>query len=116
MKPSDFKVGQQLYYVPSDRRRGVPIHVVVSKVGNRWVYFNHLHTEFRFSPSDMRVDGGDYSSPGMVYLDKAAHEELVSRNRAWDAVRQCVAGTYTCPRFLTAADLDTLTEMLVDKK
>jgi hypothetical protein len=47
--PKDFAIGQQLWYVPNDRRWRSPRYVTVEKIGRKWVQTNYG----RFDPAEM---------------------------------------------------------------
>lgn len=68
---SKFQVGQVLWYAPYDRRNR-PSVIVVSSVGRKWVKFNR--DSRRFDASTMEVDGGQYSSPGKIWMSREDYE------------------------------------------
>ena len=88
-------VGQELYYVPADRRY---LHqaktVQVKKVGRKWAevdaWLGRVNIETLF------VDGGGYASPGRCWLDKEAWEAEERRRQAWAELRE-IANSYRVP-------------------
>lgn len=94
---SAFSAGQELFFEPvttSLARRDVSptVHpVTVSKVGRAWVTFAHGRQSMRFElePDDdglFYVDGGDYSSPGRVWLTREAHADHLARMKAGETI------------------------------
>ena len=75
-----FKVGQELWCVYNDRRIGQQHTTVVQKVGRKWIELSNSH---RMNAETMRLDGGNYSSPGMCYLSREEFEEIKQKNDAW---------------------------------
>jgi hypothetical protein len=104
-KIKPIEVGQELYYVPRDGRQK-PYSVTVTKVGRKWAETSSRG--LRFGVSDFIVDGGNYSSPGRVYLSEA--DWIVERDRraAWVEFRSKVDRLYSCPEHLTEADINAL--------
>lgn len=74
-----FKVGQKLWFVPSQTRTGSPREVTVEKVGRVWAT---LDNDRRCDASG-RVDGGQYQSPGHCYESRELYELQRSRLTAW---------------------------------
>lgn len=97
--PKDFEVGQVVWYKSNDRhRRGnsptLPYNV--TKVGRKWVTIRQGdkdYTEERFDPSETRFrgmgwpcDGGDFSSPGTVYLREEDLKLEEEQQRLYDEI------------------------------
>lgn len=55
------QVGQQLWYVPNDSRRGEARFVTVTQVGRKWA---QISPTSRISIETLAVDAGRLSSPG----------------------------------------------------
>jgi hypothetical protein len=88
---STYKVGQTLVYVPSEKRRGGPEPVVVTKVARKWVSFKgdgrYAH-ENRFDKDTGEADGAGYSSPGCIYLTMAEYQAKLDLDAAVLALRE----------------------------
>ena len=100
-----YTVGQKLYYASSSRRYSegdnTGYEVVVTKVGTKWVYFKYSKwvsscgKPSRFNPTNGRVDGEGYSSPGIVYASEVEHRQTMLRNKLWGKMREAM--TYNPP-------------------
>jgi hypothetical protein len=79
---TDLKVGQKLWFVPSQGARKCR-WVTVEKIGRKWItigYSNGQNDQFDISKltnGKAALDGGRYSSPGYVYLDQCLHDKEV---------------------------------------
>jgi hypothetical protein len=78
---NDLKVGQKLWFVPSqysgDRYCKF---VTIEKIGRKWVTIQYSNDQFDKSKlinGKAPLDGGRYSSPGYVYLDQNLHDQEV---------------------------------------
>ena len=83
-------VGQKLFYMPNRGygRKVIGYEVEVTKVGRKWAY---IGDRFRFDIESMEVDGGQYVSPGNLYLSEAdciAADEL---DKDWSDLRESLA-------------------------
>ena len=74
-----FEVGQKMWFVRSEKRRGEPREVTVEKSGRVWAT---LSNGMRCDKSGC-VDGGQYNSPGHCYVSREAYEFDQSRLTAW---------------------------------
>ena len=77
---TDLKVGQKLWFVPSQGARKCR-WVTVEKIGRKWITIGYSNGA-RFDRAEMArgkapLDGGRYSSPGYVYLDQYLHDKEV---------------------------------------
>mgnify|MGYP001796638063 FL=1 len=68
--------GQKVYLVYKDNRRD-PMWVEVTKVGRKWAYFPYNR---RFDKNTLFVDGGDFLSPGRVYLEEQDYLDKIRRS------------------------------------
>lgn len=96
----DFKVGQVVCRADEPRRGHScnPRNCEVTKVGRKWVYVSSgrgFGQDSRFDPSDpayckigFPLDGGDWSSPGTIYLEEKHYQELARRSFLDDKVRK----------------------------
>lgn len=98
MRPTDFQVGQVVYFY-NNRTMNLDPHVIV-RIGRKWVtagpegYSERLHE--RFDPATMWADGGKY------YLSKEAYQQSIERSVAWKEFRQIVQLHVTCPPDISA--------------
>ncbi len=88
-----FHVGQVVLVALTGNSRG-PVRLVerkVTKVGRKWVTLEH---DTRFEREGERgkfvLDGGDYSSPGRVYLSLQDYEDEEKLYTAWSLLRNVV--------------------------
>ena len=88
-------VGQKLWCVPS-QRRGSPHEVTVEKVGRKWANIGYRD---RIDIETLRIDGGEYSSPGTCYVSKQAYEDEIKLGQAWEAFRRSI--DYSTPKGIT---------------
>lgn len=76
------EIGQKLYLVYSDSRRGNSREVEVEKVGRKWAELSGYGG--RVSIEDLSIDGGaGYSSPGRCYLSQEDYEGVLLLNKSW---------------------------------
>lgn len=65
---AELKVGQTVIFCPADSRNS-PAEVTVTAIGRRWVKIaNRGYGNARFDKVSFEVDGGEYSSPGRIFL------------------------------------------------
>ena len=77
------QVGQELWYVPADRRNVDQARTVrVEKVGRKWAKLNDYHGQV--SIETMWLDGGKYSPLGKCWLSKEAWEAEIKLNATWN--------------------------------
>ena len=78
---TDLKVGQELWFVPSQYSGyGKCKFVTIEKIGRKWVTIQYSNDQFDKSKlinGKAPLDGGRYSSPGYVYLDQNLHDQEV---------------------------------------
>lgn len=88
---SDFKEGQELVYVPSEKRGSGLDTITVTKVGRKWVSFKTGRGgSNRFDKDTMLVDGGGYASPGKIYPSMAAYQDELDTEEALRELRQAL--------------------------
>jgi hypothetical protein len=77
---TDLKIGQKLWFVPSQGARKCR-WVTVEKIGRKWItigYFNGARFDIsKLTNGKAALDGGRYLSPGYVYLDQCLHDQEV---------------------------------------
>jgi hypothetical protein len=95
-------VGQELWYVPADRRYlGGACAVRVLKVGRKWAEVSS--NLGRIDAQSLWVDGGKYSSPGRCWLSKEAWEAAEALNSAWSEFYRDMYGRHVPPDHVTVA-------------
>lgn len=104
------KVGQKLWMVPRERYLGAPRFVTVTKVGRTWAHID-CHS-YRVGLKSMKIDGGEYTSPGRCYLTKEEHDRELERERVWRELRKLVAEHHTPPEWMTTNDMVELQSLL----
>lgn len=80
------EVGQKLWYVPN---YGHAREVTITTVGRKWATFDALRR--RVDVETLKVDGGNYDSPGRCYQSREEYEEKVALQIAWDTLRRQIA-------------------------
>lgn len=94
--------GQKLYLkysVYSNRSKLPPREVTIEKVGRKWAYL--LDTDYRIDINTLRIDGGNYLSPGRCYLTLAHYENEVLQYRIWNIFRNTIHNRINPPKNLT---------------
>lgn len=99
------QVGQTLWYVNSDRRRGEPCEVRVKKVGRKWAELEPAWIG-RVNIETLWIDGGQYASPGRCYYDREQHAREVRVNELWRDLRNRMP--YSPPTGMTENEIATL--------
>ena len=88
-------VGDTLWFVYNETRRGNPREIVVSKVGRKWIYFDDGRS--RFDLETRRVDAGVYSSSATIYESKEVYDKAVSLRLLWQKFYLEIGGWYRDP-------------------
>ena len=91
----DFKVGDTVFLVYHERRRGPNREVAITKVGRKWIEIND--GQHRFDREALCIDGGVYSSPGRGWLAKGEYEDSVKLSAAWFRLKRFVFDTHNIP-------------------
>ncbi|MBI1620053.1 beta barrel domain-containing protein [Aquamicrobium zhengzhouense] len=99
--PNGWQVGMEVIIVLTERREADVRNGTITKIGRRWITFRHSAgwAENRFDADTMRIDGGQYGSPGRVYPSMAEYEETLERNKLWADLRGRIG--YQPPDHLT---------------
>ena len=81
---AEYKVGQVLWYVPSDRR-DKPRFETITKIGRKWITVRDGWKWIRLDMEDgLRADGGAYNSPGRAYLTEGEYVKELILNQEWN--------------------------------
>lgn len=84
----EFTVGQKLWYVPGSERRGTPHLVTITAVGRKWISLDDGYYRFEKADATMRIDGGNYMSPGRCYRSQEAWQVETALKAAWKKFRE----------------------------
>lgn len=103
-------VGQQLWFVYSDKRRRDPRYVTVAKVGRKYAEVNEMPYKIRLD--DLAADDPNYSSPGQCYLSKEAWEAEDALLEAWRGFLDVVGRHWKPPASVTLADIEQARRLL----
>jgi len=73
--------------------RGKPnlMPLMIEKVGRKWLALKGADGGWRGYKVEIGkdyIDGGNYSSPGVIYKNRAAFEEQEQRRRLWNGLRE----------------------------
>lgn len=112
-------VGQILWFAPNGKRcGGKGFDVEITKIGKKWVYVNLYRSESRFLVGESldkgaKIDGGNYLSPGNVFLSEDAYEsyaqEKNDRNELFTFLQEASLHRYktefTTEQLRQAADI-----------
>ena len=113
--PHNIQVGQELWFVPS--RYGnerSEFGVKVEKVGRIWAEVIRYGRVLRIHLEDLHVDGGNYSSPGRVYLDRAVWDLENKQGELWSAIRKHIYDNQA-PTHVTVEKLEEFLRLIRDK-
>lgn len=79
------KVGDELYFEPSERRSYLSAKMVtVTSVGRKWA---GISNGLRIDKYTLHADPGKYNSPGRCYVDREARLAEVASINAWQRMR-----------------------------
>ena len=102
------KVGDEVYVVYNDIRRGDPFIAKIARVGRKFAYLEWI---YRFDLSNMEIDGKGGASPGRVYKSKSEYEELLKIEANWRSIRDAI-GFYGRPKWATPEAVAELLEVI----
>jgi hypothetical protein len=98
-------VGQQLWFVPSQRRCGSAEYVTVEKIGRKWATISN---GYRIDLETLTADGGQYMSPGACWTTKEEWEAATERHQAWFNFRAAAGVQYQPPDGFTTEEINVL--------
>lgn len=99
-------VGQELWFVYRERRRGASLSVKVTKVGRKWAQIDH--GGYRIDVDTLNVDGAGYAPPGQCWLTREAWEAEVKRQDAWGKLRQYFDRRWQAPDGIQTSKLEEI--------
>jgi hypothetical protein len=102
---TEFTVGQLVWVVPKHAR---PYADTVEKIGRRWVTLSNRRA--RFDAIEMRIDGGENTWSGQVFLTMEEWEQMNKLNEAWSVLRKTMP--LTKPRGMTLAKIEEIQKLL----
>lgn len=106
---NEFKVGQEVFVVWNNMRHSHQSIETIEKVGRKWI---SIGGRYRFDPETMNIDGGDYMSPGSVYLSKEEWQREQEISSAWKDFRMKVYDQRSIPADLTVEKINQAIELL----
>lgn len=66
-----YYIDQEVFYKPNYKPGRV---VIIDKIGSKWAYFDYGK---RFDMKTGVIDGGKYTSPGLIYLNKEEYDNYM---------------------------------------
>ena len=96
MNPHNIKVGQTLHHVTIVNRSKFGDNdrpVTVTKIGRKWGYIDYGHNT-RFNLETMYEDGGIYSNPAKLYIDKNEYFKERDHKKAWEDLSNKIHGMF----------------------
>ena len=90
MNKHNLKAGDALFVVFSDTWRNSEI-VKISKVGRKWLHLAVYGADYKADIETLRLDGGNYSSPGQCYLSEIDYINHQNRLKVWSEISQLVS-------------------------
>jgi hypothetical protein len=108
----ELKVGDKVLFVPRERRIGPPAWVTVFKVGHKWITLgtDGYRDRYRVAKGSSNVDGGQYTSPGTIWVSEEAYAEAVAIEKTWKAFRERLP--YPAPKGITRLDIEKAAAVL----
>lgn len=115
--------GQELWYVPRQKRDGGPYPVWVGKVGLKWADVlrdvgtpgTPRYSRYKFGRvniATLAIDGEGYTSPGQCYLDRQAWEVEERRQEAWSGLLLKLQHQYRVPDGVSEEAIKQATALL----
>ena len=90
-----FEVGQKVVVVFNERRNERIEEFEVTKIGRVWAQISAGGAyEYRFNLESLLIDGGQYMSPGRIYLSREEYETEKATEGVWKVFRECVDRTW----------------------
>lgn len=110
-----YNIGDKLYFVYSDRRRGEPQEVTITAIGRKWLSIDKSWIP-RINKETLFADGGQYTSPGQCYLSKDDYERSALRAQRWDTLRAKISRTWDAPDHLDTPAINEIIRMIAGKE
>ncbi len=103
------KVGDKVFMVPTQKRRGSPDWVEITKIGRKWVSFG---IRGRFDIETRLVDGGQYSSPAKIYLTEEEYIQEIELKKLWNEFYDQVYSWRSRPYWISKEKLESLLALI----
>jgi hypothetical protein len=97
MPPINYTVGQVVCIVITlNVKKTVPLKAEVIKVGRKWVNLRTIGVypaPFKVKVGSRDIDGGNYSSPGKVWVDEREYQCRKKTEETWSVLQRRIACT-----------------------
>lgn len=90
-----FEVGMSFFYRPNGRKDDAGSIVKITKIGSRWITLSNTLRIDRTSDQWRHVDGGIYSSPGVLWYNEQEYLECMMVKRIIRAIERKFQFTYS---------------------
>ena len=100
-KDDGWHIGAEVWVV---WRNGPPRMETVTAVGRKWVQIGR----YRFDHETLKLDGGQYTSPGQAYLSRDEWERNTEKEKAWWRFKSGLA--WRAPDHLSLEDINAMIE------
>ena len=107
---NEFTVGQTVYLSINNHRKVGLIDAKVKKIGKKWAALDF--SGHRFDINTLKLDGGNYSSPGTVYRSPDEYEAQLELDRVWRIVSNNIRHTYKLKDGVTINDIRRAAQLL----
>jgi hypothetical protein len=94
--------------VPIQKQAMSEREVEVGKVGRKWA--NITDSRYRIDIETLRADGGNFSCPGVCYLDKDAFLSEREKNKLWEKLKNSMG--VKPPPGISSGDIRQVMELL----
>jgi hypothetical protein len=118
----NYTIGQRLYMSSSDNR-GSGRWLIVKSIRRKWVELAREGSssciDYRVEKDSVRIDGGEYMSPGILYLDEQAYLDEQRLQDKWSTFRRSIECQYQIPEGLLvdgATKMNQIEIMLFGKR
>lgn len=102
-----YSEGQQLFWVPSDRRDGPGKFVTITRVGRKYLELNNHRKVYIESLKEVT----QYGSGAKCFETKEEHDAIVRRESLWAELKNVVSG-YRIPDDITIEKLENALQAL----
>jgi len=107
MNIEKLKVGQTLWWVPTNRGSGT--EVTVTAVGRKWA---RLDNHKRIDVETLEADGAGYAPPGRCHRSRELYEAEALLDSQWGALRKALDARYRVPKGVTLGQIEQARELL----
>lgn len=107
---TELTVGQELWYVPTDKRWGKPHYVKVEKIGRKWATLEG--NQGRIDVNTLFKDGAGYLSAGRCYASKEDYEIEHAADVLWSRFRDRLSRMYNRPYGIRSEEIERVASVL----